>query len=389
MGLNGAQIACIAASYDAVLDPSSVGAMLDRFAHAMDAASAAALVADPRHPELEVFAAGSLYAPHEITDYIARFGAEEAEAIAHTVTAPPTRWIRDEEAFSRPLDQYDHTRFLAERFGIGRRVIARINDDAGWLNAISLHYPLTRGPITAAETAFAAPLLPHFERMFALHRPFQMLRARFAAVIGALDRLHLGVAIAAQTGEIILRNREADRILALQDGLTLRDQRLQAGRSEGTRALAAHIAQAVATASERGAAGVARIVIPRPSGADGFLVEIDALRGARDELEPGLRGALIILIDPEHRAPVRIDGVQDLYGLSPAEAAVLAALLDGLAAPDIADARNTSVATVRTQLRAIAEKTRAPNRAALVRLTLSLNPPIDHPAPHDAPKTGG
>lgn len=378
--MDEAQIDCLSAIYDAVLEPASWPRMLDLFAMRMGAYSAVAATTDARHPELEIFQIGASLPADEIARYVSLYGAEEAEAFANIARAPRFSWLLEGDVFGQPMETYAHPRFLAERFGVMARAAIRVNDGSGWLDTLSLLYRSSSPPLPSGAKAFATPLLPHFDRLFALNRPFRLLRARFAVVMAALDRLQLGVAVAGPTGEIILHNQACERILALKDGVALgRDRRLRLGASSVSAALDRAVRAAIVAASGAGDDGFARLVAPRPSGAEGFLIEIDALRGTERELEPGLRGALIVLIDPADAKPVRVEGLQTLYALTDAEADVLSAIVRGIDAPGIAERRNTAVATVRSQIQSVAQKTDTQNRAQLVRLALSVNPPVDRP----------
>lgn len=64
--------------------------------------------------------------------------------------------------------------------------------------------------------------------------------------------------------------------------------------------------------------------------------------------------------------------VRRAFGLSQAECAVLQALIAGDSAAQIAQSRNTSIETVRTQIRAVLRKTEAHSQAELIRMTAAL-----------------
>lgn len=384
MTLTGDHLDCLSEIYDTLLDARRWPRMLDVLARAHGGFSATALAIDERYSESAVNFNSLAFPPELVADYVANHERAEAEAYEALFRAPPLRWMRDDEAFRGPLEEQPSVLWFREKLGIWNRAAIRLNDNPAWRDAIVLQFDRDHGPIRPEEQQAFQPLAPHLARLFALNRPFQILRARFQAVVAALDRFDLGVLALSARGDVVVANREAQRILDAGQGVRLTPARQLALASAALQArYGAALAAAARTAQADGADSGARLVLPRGPDRDPLLMEISALRGDGDELEAGLRGALVLLVDPEHRAPVSVAGMAALYGLTTAEAAVLALIVDGLDAPAIAESRNASVTTVRTQLRAIAEKTRTANRAELVRLTLTVNPPVDPVAPSD------
>jgi DNA-binding CsgD family transcriptional regulator len=82
------------------------------------------------------------------------------------------------------------------------------------------------------------------------------------------------------------------------------------------------------------------------------------------------RLAMIIIIDPARYVPSERD-LSDLFGLSPAEARVAAALMTGKSLADIAAASGVQITTVRTQLRSILRKVGVKRQFDLVRILSS------------------
>lgn len=81
--------------------------------------------------------------------------------------------------------------------------------------------------------------------------------------------------------------------------------------------------------------------------------------------------ALVILARPERNARAIAWRMLRLYGLTPAEARLAAALALGQSLADIAHVQHVSLATVRTQLRSVFSKTGTSRQAQLVRLALA------------------
>jgi DNA-binding CsgD family transcriptional regulator len=101
------------------------------------------------------------------------------------------------------------------------------------------------------------------------------------------------------------------------------------------------------------------------------------LRDQRQELGADLSGVMLTMIDPANRPAISTENVAQLYRLSEAESEVCRLLIDGLTQNDIADSRNVSPETVKTQIQSVYRKTRTSGRADLIRLVVDINPPID------------
>jgi DNA-binding CsgD family transcriptional regulator len=82
--------------------------------------------------------------------------------------------------------------------------------------------------------------------------------------------------------------------------------------------------------------------------------------------------ALILITDLERQPKVLGRRLVDLFGLTPAEACLVVALVAGKRLEDIAEERGVRMPTLRTQLRAILDKTGTRRQADLMRLIMGL-----------------
>jgi len=180
----------------------------------------------------------------------------------------------------------------------------------------------------------------------------------------ALDQLCAGVIVTDNTGLVIEMNRAGEAIVQLGDGLFIREGRLRARRVFET----ARVAKLIAGATEeqtRMACG--RMVIGRGDGLPPYVLAVIPLHAAPVD-DPRL--AMIIIVDPARYVPSERD-LADLFGLSPAEARVAAALMTGKSLADIAAASGVQITTVRTQVRSILRKVGVKRQFDLVRILSS------------------
>lgn len=184
-------------------------------------------------------------------------------------------------------------------------------------------------------------LVPHLQRALALHRRFGRIDAHRSAAVSVIDRLSYGVILVDVRLQPVLVNTMADQILREQDGLVLDRDALRASNAAQATALRQLIASAAAVT--RG------ISVSMPDGAMTI--------GRRSPREPlhvlvtpvstrneyaggeGLAVAAIFVTDPTRTRRPNESVLQTLYGFTPAEARVAAALASGLTVQQIAQCR--------------------------------------------------
>jgi DNA-binding CsgD family transcriptional regulator len=177
----------------------------------------------------------------------------------------------------------------------------------------------------------------------------------------ALDQLCAGVMVIDDRGRIVEMNRAAEAIMQLKEGLLIRDGRFYARRAFETAKLAILIAGAT---EDKSPAAAGRMVIRRSDGVPPYVLTVTPLPA---DLVDGRRFAMIVLVDPARHCPSERD-LTELFGLSPAEARLAAALLMGKSLSNIAATSGVQITTVRTQLRSILGKVGVKRQFDLVRM---------------------
>jgi DNA-binding CsgD family transcriptional regulator len=179
-----------------------------------------------------------------------------------------------------------------------------------------------------------------------------------------LDQFCAGVIVTDDGGQVIEMNRAAEAIVQIEDGLLIRSGQLCAGRVFET----ARLAKLRSAAVERTGAAAGRMLVGRRDGRPAYVLTIAPLR-------PDLAGggqplALIVVVDPERHSPSE-SGLVELFGLSPAEARLAAALMTGKRLSAIAADLGVQVTTVRSQLGSILKKVGVKRQSDLVRILSS------------------
>ncbi|WP_112663560.1 response regulator [Microvirga flavescens] len=180
----------------------------------------------------------------------------------------------------------------------------------------------------------------------------------------AFDRFLVGVVILDREGNVRLTNKEADRMLAEDDGLSLHQGKLKGSVPKQSSKLQESIARAF---EEELLDEI--ISFPRLSGGRPYLALVPGQRFSPDE-EPD--AVVVLLIDTEQRTKVSGETLVRLYNLTPSETRVALMLIDGKRLDQIAEELEVAQTTVVFHLKNLFRKTETNRQADLIRVLLSV-----------------
>lgn len=377
MHVEQSMFAAIGAIYATTLSINQWSAALDEVAMAVGGNGAMLMVRDASAEELSINQTSSRYRSEDVNEYVQSIDqGDESRWMTALDHSPPRTIVTDLDIWPdrAVYDQMASVRYMRS-LQLYHRCAARLCSHGGWHDVLAVLFREERAGITALESDRLQMLLPHLARALEVHRPFVLLERRYHAVLSVLDRLGIGVAILRGDRQIVTANQEAMRLLEARDGL----HRDSAGRLAATGDDAARFSHAVTqvarAAALEGQCDDTVLFIPRASRQEPYVVDMAPLRDVEALAEPFI-GVLVLLIDPEHRAMISTDGLAHTYGLTLAEKAVCRLVANGMTAREIADDRNVSIGTIKSQTRTIFAKTSTRNRAELVRRAHSIVPPL-------------
>jgi DNA-binding CsgD family transcriptional regulator len=236
-----------------------------------------------------------------------------------------------------------------------------------------VHRGAASGGFDEAEMEFLTWVLPHLKRAMEIFVRLGRTAAERDGAADILDRCRFGVVLADCTGAPMHMNREAERLLRENDGLTLADGNLAAARPRDDVALC----RAIALAS-RGPGTLppdeANLSLARPSRRRSLWLQVVPV-SAMAPFGGQKRAAVAVFIsDPERAVTVSEGMLAGLYGLTPKESQVAARLVAGHDVGDITRQLEISDHTVRTHLKNAFAKTGARGQAELVSTLLRSLP---------------
>lgn len=199
----------------------------------------------------------------------------------------------------------------------------------------------------------------------------------------SLDVLATGLIMIAENGRVLLCNRSADRLIGRGDALKMEDGVLHACAPWYDEELQGLVGKALkATGSFPEGTGVMNLY-PAP-GAKPLHLIVTPVRLTEDA--DSAPAAAIIVRDPHAQTEVRPEFLRQLYGLTKAEARVVAELAKGKRLQEVAEDLNVSLNTVRNQLKQAFSKTSTNRQADLVSLVLTSVADLAQDSPFAAPQ---
>jgi DNA-binding CsgD family transcriptional regulator/PAS domain-containing protein len=252
--------------------------------------------------------------------------------------------------------------------------------------AIGLHGPgdwhagfvLQRGPRQGPFEDPAVGALQHLDtplrHALTAHARIMQAGSLGAGLGAALDRAPAGVVLLDGAGNTAFVNRAAHRLLATSDALRLETGGLHACRRRDERPLQAGIAAALAAArGECAPLEPAGFWFAGPDTASTLRVEIGPIASCAPGDPFGDLQALVAVWLTPLQAPLEVEpaALAEIYALTPTEGELLALLVEGLDAREIAGRRGATLETVRTQIKTVMGKVGASRQPELVRKVLT------------------
>ncbi len=360
--------------YDAALEPSIWPSVLEGVRRLLSAPTAHLLHHDHQN-QGGVIAAHSGLDPEMLRAYAEHYHALDPWAqAARPVTVVAGRAVLGQSLV--PHAAFVKTEFysdLARPYGVTRALGGQLDSALpGVVSALVVNRGDAAPEFTARDAATLERLLPHVRRALTTYRQLGRLRTGQRALAQTLDVLRVAVVLVDRRLRIHSMNASAEAIVAENDGLSQGDTTLRVDAPVARTRILRLLGRRDPTPGLDAQGRVDDCVaVPRPSGRQPYLVVVAPLTSRIGlDLGEGAIAALFItdpagvLKPPEHR-------LQQLFGFTPAEARVAAALASGLAPDGVADALRLSINTVRWHVKHLQAKTGASTQAQLVRLLLA------------------
>ena len=244
------------------------------------------------------------------------------------------------------------------------------------MHVLALYNDLGQSEFTPEQFARLRAATPWVRSLMRAQRRLQQAQRHTSALERALDQLPLGVMHVNRRGDLRYLNEHARVWLGIQDACRILQRGTQGWQARQPQQLG-QIHPALVPllgASLTTQTPVSARLQPQHPGAPATLVALAApLRGAGAGPEAGEPLAQFVLVPetPPH-AGATVSVCSALYGLTPAEAALLPLLLQGMTPREMADNRQVKMPTVRSQLASLYAKTGTRGQAELAQRVLRV-----------------
>jgi DNA-binding CsgD family transcriptional regulator len=231
--------------------------------------------------------------------------------------------------------------------------------------------PKGREPFDTAERVkVMGALVPHLEQALRTQEHLAQLGNGVGDITGVIDAIRHGIVIVGTARTVVHLNSAAERILTSGDGLCTRSGRVEATRVSTNTELQVSITRACVE-PQNGCGSGDSFACSRSSGRRPYVIHVLPLKPAEN---PSAARALVMIIDPEQEPEPPKMLLRRLFGLTNGEADVALLMLRGNGLKPIAADLALSMATVKTHLHHIFNKTDTHRQAELVRLLLGVIP---------------
>lgn len=351
--------AIVEAIYDSTTQPSVWPLLLDAVARAAGGDVACLFDFDPGPQQLRralvnhLPDASAYHARYAALDPRNRYGIRQAEGTVFTDAAFITS---GEVARSEFYQDY----LIANGMGhVGARVLEQ---GAQAIVGLAIQRSIRRPAFELAELDILERLTPHLRRALRLQRALAVQGAEPAAWSRTcLDSLAWPVLLLDREARLVFASASAEALLRAGDGLRCVRAKLSAWHPWDARCLGEAIL--------RGLAGGGAELRLRRSGGGVLLVSVVPLgRSALEPLDSHHPRVALYVLDPTPPVTDAQARLAAWFQLSPAEARLAAALLDGEALPRIAERFALAPSTLKTQLARLFVKTDTNRQGELIAL---------------------
>jgi len=354
--------------YDTTLDATRWETVVSKLTALFDSGCASMVVTDPAGDEWAV-KAGYALAPDTVASIRDRVrealfpGGTETFAFVGDLTKrcgtedKPARRRRGGEP--APAPGPDHCLGMAIQF------------DSGRIGVVGLSRPAAAVPFTADDHQRLASLAPHFRAALRMGSQYGQVSRQRNAAFAALEQMGDALAILEEDGRIHYHNR-AMRDLATEGDIRIVQGRFHVESNPIRHRIDAALRDCVAAIRGNHPYRSRVIAIPRSDHRRPLAVLLVPLDSC-GPLVSSTPLTMLMASTPDTSMVIHREPLEELYGMTAAEADVAAMLAEGRSPDEITRILGVSMNTVRTHMKRAFEKTCVGRQADLVRVLLNTS----------------
>lgn len=356
----------VSAIHDAAVTPEHWVDAMSAVRHSLGAITGAVITADASERVTKTASiAPEAYRPYR--EYYRR-----VDYVLEAVERGPVGLVRDGRSLIEIDTRSEFNVDWMRRFDMQDGLFVRLTKEPS-VTSFLVAAPRRDEPFATPERVeVVTALIPHFQQALRTEKHLHDLRRDAADLAGAIDGMRQAVIVVGANTCVLHCNSTASSLLRDADGLTVTSGRLRAFRPDVDAALQRAVAGALGL-GDGGARSGRSVSCPRPSGGYAYVAHTFPFPAA------GMHGwteprALIVIVDPDNRPQPAKDLLRTLFGLTNGEADVALRVARGEGLTPISEELSVTVATVKTHLQHVFDKTDTHRQAELVRLLTALLP---------------
>jgi DNA-binding CsgD family transcriptional regulator len=361
----------VGAIYDAALDAQLWPDILNRIGDAIGGPQVVFGISDPAN------GLANMHAPRTDPEIMSSLvdWAPANRSLPCIASYPPGEVFNGAEVI--PPDEFTGTAFYQEWWrpaGFSTEpLVTNLFADGTASGHFASHGLLNRSPSDSQKRLFAV-LAQHLVRAVALQRRLYRLTVANECALTGLDGLQQGFLLVDAEARLLFVNRVARALLDARDGLRLEAGDLSASDADGARTLRGLIASCAGEASAATGSG-GDVALQRGAGRlplDVVVIPIqpETTMATIPWTFPQRAVAIVLVSDPESEMKARVESLRDRFGFTPTEATFALEIIKGDGRQATADRLGIGVATARSHLSSIFDKTGSRRQAELVRLLM-------------------
>lgn len=235
---------------------------------------------------------------------------------------------------------------------------------------IGIHRPAKAGRYEQHELALLELLVPHLQRAFKINHHVLQLTEKSNAAYDILHQLSIAVILVDALGKPVFVNKKAEKMISDNCGLRISRHSLRTQNWDDTLALRKLIFDASQSSHKTGGT----LSIDNPSSTQPLNILVSPLNKENNYdfgIDLSQVAAALFIGTSETQHNFSLEMIGQLYGLTYAEARLVAALANGQTLEKIREKFKVSKNTIRTQLKSCFQKTGVNRQTTLVKLILS------------------
>lgn len=271
--------------------------------------------------------------------------------------------------------QADHPfyyRFILKPNDIGFLAGMNVYNDDEWHVGIGLHRSFQAEPFSDEDCLTLQRLYPHFKRALRIHKEFHRLRTRQQTLESALGRFMTGLIILGPDGTVNYCNPVAEAMLSQHQALTInRHNHLQAHYPQENQQLQELLTRLMTADRQDVTTHNQAMGLNHPDREHSINLMFAPLEGFLTDDPQPTGSVALYLCDPDSTFNLPAEALRSLYDMTPAEAGVALALVNGQSPNQISEQHGVGIETVRSQLKSIYFKMGVKKQQDVIRTLLS------------------